>query len=537
MKTRIPNLFVAGFVALILLAFTMQDKSGRSSENGIENITLAVDSKLIDGNNITAWFRNNGSFHRDPQTGNSGLMWPSGTNKYLTYASGLWLAAKSGSDTLVAVAEYVYEYLPGYVDNNGNPQGKDDPDYHVYKIVKGDTLSADYVNWPVNQGAYLDSLNKPFLPGSQTLFFSMTDGYPESHYSNAGSTAPMKAQVQVTVWCYNNSSEPVLRNVNFTEFKIINRSNLTWNDAIITIWSDACSREDIALGCDSLNDICFAFCKPNSSQYGTQPPAFGFVALQGPVRYTGNVNDTVYSYVPGKSRKRIRVGYKEVDFSSFCPRQNSTYGDPSNYRETYNIMQGLTKTGMPYINPFTNQPTKFPYSGDPETQTGWLWPTFGNDRYNMNFGFTDLNPGDTQTVVIAKLVSQGTNNLNSVTKLKADAQYIKKLFEQNFTTVDVKQLSNIIPEGFKLYQNYPNPFNPVTKITFDIPSHAGSNNSEVRLVIYNSLGNEVATLLNSNLREGRYEVEFNGSNLPSGVYFCRLMYEGNFATAKMLLLK
>lgn len=378
MKTRIPNLFVTGFVAFILLAFTMHGKSGRSDENGFENITLTVDSKLIDGNNITAWFRNNGSFHRNPlKRVIPDLCGQAVPISILRTHPAYGLPRKPEVIHVLPSQNMNTNTFPVMLTTMEIRRAKDDPDYHVYKIVKGDTLSPDYVNWPVNQGAYLDSINKPFLPGSQTLLFSMTDGYPESHYSNAGSTAPMKAQIQVTVWCYNYSSEPALRNVNFTEFKIINRSNLAWNDAIITIWSDACSTEDIALGCDSLNDICFAFCKPNSSQYGTQPPAFGFVALQGPVKYTGNTNDTVFTYVPGRSAKRIRVGYKEVDFSSFCPRQNATNGDPSNYRETYNIMQGLTKSGVPYINPFTNQPMKLPYSGDPKhTQAGsrrYIW--------------------------------------------------------------------------------------------------------------------------------------------------------------------
>lgn len=78
----------------------------------------------MDGNNISTWYRNNGSFNRDPVTGNSGFEWPKGESKFARYASGLWIGAVVGNDTLIAIAEYDYEYLPGYVDNKGNPQGR-----------------------------------------------------------------------------------------------------------------------------------------------------------------------------------------------------------------------------------------------------------------------------------------------------------------------------------------------------------------------------------------------------------------------------
>jgi hypothetical protein len=134
-----------------------------------------------------------------------------------------------------------------------------------------------------------------------------------------------------------------------------------------------------------------------------------------------------------------------------------------------------------------------------------------------------------------KVIGISKDNSSRDTLIVSTNKAVYKVWASQIVGAD--PIGNNLPDLFKLYQNYPNPFNPVTKIRFDIPSLAGSNNSEVRLVIYNSLGNEVATLLNSNLREGSYEVEFNGSDLPSGVYFCRLMYGGNFASAKMLLLK
>ncbi len=98
--------------------------------------------------------------------------------------------------------------------------------------------------------------------------------------------------------------------------------------------------------------------------------------------------------------------------------------------------------------------------------------------------------------------------------------------------VGLNQLSNIIPDDFKLYNNYPNPFNPVTKIRFNIP-----NAGKVIFSIYDMLGNEIFTINENNLIPGIYEYQFDGSNYPSGIYFYRLI-SGNFSeTKKMVLIK
>jgi len=87
-------------------------------------------------------------------------------------------------------------------------------------------------------------------------------------------------------------------------------------------------------------------------------------------------------------------------------------------------------------------------------------------------------------------------------------------------------------ESYKLYQNYPNPFNPGTIINYQIPV-----NNYVTLKVFDVSGREVATLVNEELKPGTYEVTFDGSNLPSGVYFYKLT-AGDFSeTKKLLLLK
>jgi photosystem II stability/assembly factor-like uncharacterized protein len=103
--------------------------------------------------------------------------------------------------------------------------------------------------------------------------------------------------------------------------------------------------------------------------------------------------------------------------------------------------------------------------------------------------------------------------------------------------VFVKNNTDEIPEKYSLSQNYPNPFNPVTKIKFDIKKEYRSQESEVKLSIYDILGRKIEDLVNEKLQPGSYEVTFDGSNLPSGVYFYQLRTGDYVETKKMLLIK
>jgi aminopeptidase N len=88
------------------------------------------------------------------------------------------------------------------------------------------------------------------------------------------------------------------------------------------------------------------------------------------------------------------------------------------------------------------------------------------------------------------------------------------------------------PTQFSLEQNYPNPFNPSTTIEFNIPQ-----NGFITLKVFNVLGREVATLVNGQVEAGKHKVEFDASNLNSGVYFYKVE-SGSFAdTKKMILIK
>ncbi len=98
--------------------------------------------------------------------------------------------------------------------------------------------------------------------------------------------------------------------------------------------------------------------------------------------------------------------------------------------------------------------------------------------------------------------------------------------------VGITPISSEIPENFELKQNYPNPFNPNTLIEFSIPK-----TGFVKLAIYDALGREVSSLLNSELVSGNYQINFNASDLARGTYYYKLISGEFVQTKKMILVK
>ena len=104
--------------------------------------------------------------------------------------------------------------------------------------------------------------------------------------------------------------------------------------------------------------------------------------------------------------------------------------------------------------------------------------------------------------------------------------------EYMVTDVSDKQITEEIPNSFKLHQNYPNPFNPTTIISFQLPRI-----SEVELSIFNLLGQKVVTLLSETRNVGSYQVEWNATSFASGIYYYRIKAGEFIDTKKMILIK
>ena len=142
----------------------------------------------------------------------------------------------------------------------------------------------------------------------------------------------------------------------------------------------------------------------------------------------------------------------------------------------------------------------------------------------FNAGAAEIKYNSSKDVFIASAVgADETEMVNNMAKAVAK-------YSGTFTSVEKD--NNNLPTEFILKQNYPNPFNPNTNISFSLPS-----GETVVLKIYNSIGQEISTLINSDFNAGNYTANFNADKLSSGIYFYTLT-AGNFsASKKMMLIK
>jgi len=98
--------------------------------------------------------------------------------------------------------------------------------------------------------------------------------------------------------------------------------------------------------------------------------------------------------------------------------------------------------------------------------------------------------------------------------------------------VNIEDLMTLLPHEFELLQNYPNPFNAVTKIRYSVPKPAN-----IRIELYNVLGQRVAILLDEQKQPGKHELEFDAGHLASGFYLYSFQTKGYHFVKKMILAK
>jgi hypothetical protein len=152
--------------------------------------------------------------------------------------------------------------------------------------------------------------------------------------------------------------------------------------------------------------------------------------------------------------------------------------------------------------------------------------TMTGDEADDDFGFSvsttgDVNGDGYSDVIVGAWGSEANG------RIAAGKAYIYFIY-QSGTYVEVDDIIN----NYSLNQNYPNPFNPTTTINYQIPEL-----SFVTLKIYDVLGSEIIILVNEEKPVGIYEVEFNATALPSGIYFYRLQAGSFVETKKMILMK
>jgi photosystem II stability/assembly factor-like uncharacterized protein len=184
----------------------------------------------------------------------------------------------------------------------------------------------------------------------------------------------------------------------------------------------------------------------------------------------------------------------------------------------YNNLQEIVGR-VNFVNENTGYAATFSYDILKTTDGGYNWVTQVNQLsdYTSNVSFINLYTG----------------------WVCGNRGLIYKTTNGGSTYINVGNINTI--NKFFLFQNYPNPFNPYTKIKFEIPPFypplGKGGNGGVSLKIFDILGKEIQTLVNEQLSPGTYEVTFDGSNLPSGIYFYQLRSGEYLETKKLVLLK
>jgi len=366
----------------------------------------------MDVNNLDMVVTNHGSLAYDLVTGNAGLIYPRGTLKTAVFAAGLWVGAKVGGETRVAVGEYSQEYTPGPMA--GGTFQSDQPGFHNFRIERGQSLSGTDLTDYIAQGGPLDSTGAPQLLGDATIWSVFNDADPGVHTNDAGSTLPLGIEVQQSVFAYNRSG--ALGNIIFVKWRFINKGADTLDSTYVSVWSDPDLGDatDDLVGCDTTLSLGYCYNATNADGiYGSTPPAVGYDFFKGPT-----------------------VGGVPLGMTSFNKYVNGT--DPSSQVETYNYMSGLNKDGTPIhvLNDTTLAITNFQVSGlDPSaasTATNWIDSNPGDRRLQLSAGPFTMAPGDTQEVVTAIIIGQGTDRISSINDMKNKDSAAQTVFDLNF---------------------------------------------------------------------------------------------------------
>jgi uncharacterized delta-60 repeat protein len=241
---------------------------------------------------------------------------------------------------------------------------------------------------------------------------------------------------------------------------------------------------------------------------------------------TGNTCVTGYSYGSDPYCDYATVKYNSDGVEQWVAR----YNGPGNSIDVANDAE-VDDSGNVYVTGYSKgSGTSSQTQIQPYDCTTVKYNSAGVEQWVSRYNYS----GDTYNIASA-LEIDGTGNIYItgffyISDMFLSSNYLTIKYTQNPTVVG--EISGSLSEEYLLSQNYPNPFNPTTKIKWQSPIGGWQT-----LIVYDVLGNEVATLVNEYKNAGSYEVNFDASKLSSGIYFYHLQAGSFIETKKMLLLK
>ena len=348
-------------------------------------------------------------------------------------------------------------------------------------------------SWPATGWPVRDAVGNP-------VFVSDQDSYCVYNDSN-NTKGILNIQINQTGYAY---SAALYENMVCFTYQVVNKSTLTYDSLYFGLYCDIDVGDVAGVGTPEYADDLVGFNKQLQLLYFYDD---GYTA-DWPGNRTGYFGVTMLKTPPVKGAEPGITDFHYNVFEDDADIDTLQYGILSSAPSLY-----ASPDGSKYFHLGANAPDL--HFDDPATI-----PATGLDVLaNLGSGPYTMKPGDTltfATAIVAGLTLQ---------ELLDQASAARGL-------TDVLVEHRGVAGGFSLGQNYPNPFNPTTVISYQLPAA-----SDVRLVVYDVLGREVAVLVNERKTPGSYEVKFDGSGLTSGVYLYRLTAGSFVQTRKLLLLR
>lgn len=238
-------------------------------------------------------------------------------------------------------------------------------------------------------------------------------------------------------------------------------------------------------------------------------------------------------------------GYSAGLFA-FGPERTMYITPRSGYGHSIIALSDADQSGMGWEN---NNAPAIPTNPAPadnaienNTQITLSWDCTDDDGNPLNYS---VYLGESTSLMIPIVDNETNNSFTIPIQLLPDSTYIWKVIASDgqatsesptwsFSLASLKITDAVVgvPTNYYLYQNHPNPFNPITTIRYELPEQ-----SDVQITIYNLLGKEFTTLLSESQDAGFKSIQWDASNVASGVYFCQIRAGEFVQTKKMILLK
>lgn len=507
----------------------------------VSGISRSQATTTLDQNDVSAQLQDEGYFFNNMSSSMPGYEYPAGSNKYLIYSSSFWMAGEDVNGGIKLAAQSFFgggqDYWSGFIDVGEAVPVIDPFGQTIWHVTQADIddhilnyQSVGYVapngiqNWPVHgdttvgngpgmlqyiapfvdtdsDGIYDPAQGDyPCIKGDEAVYIVMND---KGDLHDSGGD-PIGAELHFMFYQYSNT--PGLEDVTFIDLEVVNMGTQTLYDFHTSYFIDADvgSAMDDFVGCDTTRNLLFAYNGDAFDEsgggvngYGTPPPALGVVCLSHNM-------DASASQVNGSTPAEI-----------------------------YNVMKGYAANGSVKLDGMGN-PTAYTFYSDPNDPTGWsevALPGVPSDRrmlMSTNVGtLTPVignGPNSRITLSYAVLHSQGTDNLNSVTELYQQTDFVQNFYDglnNNCFDQLTADLSENKPIQFTIY---PNP--STGQFEIELPSSVG----EVSIEVTDVFGRKVfeGTYHNTN------EIQLN-LNESSGIYLVKTEINAHSSIKRLIL--